>query len=98
AFRGRRPTRGHECRPLALEEPEKRFPARKDLGERPLLQGLLFLQVLDEVLAEDRRQSNLSGVQRQKHLEEFYRSLDQLRHDAETMHQDELLGLTLRES
>jgi hypothetical protein len=36
-------------------------------------------------------------MEREQHLEQIDRRLDQLRHDAETVHQGELLGLALRQ-
>ena len=36
-------------------------------------------------------------MEREQHLEQIDRRLDQLRHDAEAVHQGELLGLTLRQ-
>ena len=55
-------------------------------------QTLDLRQVLQQIIVQEIGQPKLSGVQRQQHLQQLNRSLDELRHDAEAVHQHEVFG------
>ena len=86
---------GEEGFPLVLEEPQKTLPAGKNVGQRPRLERGVFGQALQQVLHQEVGQAHLAGVQRQQHLQQIDRLLDELRHDAEALHQHEVLGFPL---
>ena len=52
----------------------------------------VFGQALQQVFSQEVGQPHLAGVQRQQHLQQIDRLLDELRHDAEAVHQHEVLG------
>ena len=86
---------GEEGFPFVLKEPQKTLPAGENVGERPRLESGVFRQALQQVFNEEVRQPHLARVQRQQHLQQIDRRLDELRHDAEAVHQHELLGFSL---
>src|SRR5262249_13088020 len=54
----------------------------------------IFRQVFQQVFNQEVRQAHLAGVQRQQHLQQINRLLDELRYDAEALHQYEVLGFS----
>ena len=87
--------RSEEDSPFILQEPQELLSAEQNVGEGPRRKWGHLGQALQQIINQEIRQPHLAGMERQQHLQQLNWRLDELRHDAEAVHQHELLGFPL---